>query len=117
MADDVVGTPEPSHLFDARGNRPRKLAGAHDLLTRKEVETFVQNYTENVIIPKMIEVCQHYMHQVPGLVARMMADGFTANGLIFAGPAGHTAGGSCDAEASAQHADSSEPADEGRAAS
>ena len=50
-----------------------------DLVTRKQVEDFVEAYVDQHI--------EFYMMQVPGLVARMMADMCAANGLAFKGPA------------------------------
>lgn len=66
------------------GRSPAKKSG--DFVTRSQVEAFVQEFTEKVILPKMIEICEHYMKQIPGLTATMLADAFTANGLEFKPP-------------------------------
>jgi hypothetical protein len=60
------------------GRSPMNKAG--DYVTRQQVEHFVEAYVDKHI--------EHYMGQVPELVARMMADMCAANGLTFQGPIG-----------------------------
>ena len=85
------------HLL-TNGRAPMNKSG--DLVTRKQVETFVTEFTETVVLPKMIEIVESYMRQFPELVASMLEMGFAANGLTFKGPQGPSgAGGHTSASA------------------
>lgn len=62
-----------------------------DLVTQAQVEAFVTQFANTVILPEMIKIVEHYMSQIPGLTARMIGDAFAANGLTFHGPGASTA--------------------------
>lgn len=68
----------------ANGRSPSRKSG--DLVSRKEVEQFVEHFANAVLLPKVNEICQHYAQQIPELVARMLADALTVNGLTLQGP-------------------------------
>jgi hypothetical protein len=63
-------------LLLANGRSPAKKSG--DLVTKQQVEDFVERYVDQHI--------EHYMRQIPELVATMLAKAFEANGLTLQGP-------------------------------
>ena len=71
-------------LILTNGRAPKNKSG--DLVSRKDVETFVESFANNVLLPKVDEMMQHYLRQSPELVARMIADAMQANGLTLLPP-------------------------------
>jgi hypothetical protein len=63
-------------LLLSNGRSPAKKSG--DYVTRQQVEAFVTAYVDAHI--------EHYMRQIPELVATMLATAFEANGLTLQGP-------------------------------
>lgn len=71
-------------LVLTNGRAPSNKKG--DLVTQKQVEAFVENFANTILLPHVDAMLQHYMKQVPGLVATMLADALKANGLEMKGP-------------------------------
>lgn len=57
-----------------------------DLVTQKQVEEFVETFANTILLPHIDGMIQHYMKQIPGLVATMLADALKANGMEMKGP-------------------------------
>lgn len=57
-----------------------------DLVTQKQVEEFVETFANTILVPHIDGMIQHYMKQIPGLVATMLADALKANGMEMKGP-------------------------------
>ena len=94
-------------LILTNGRAPKNKSG--DLVSRKDVETFVESFANNVLLPKVDEMMQHYCAQIPGLVAQMIADAMKANGLELLPPGWAKIAPPADAPTA------SEPTDEGAA--
>lgn len=106
VADAITEAERPPVLLDARGRRP--VSRKSDWVTRGDVERMMIEMIQ-LERRKYDDMLQHYMRQIPGLVAHMIGDVLAAAGVELPVPAMTESAGAVAASTSNESGDTEAP--------